>query len=395
MKLAKGLILGLLITGGSFLILFHIPDVAHTQGPTAYGEPLSDVTREERDLFFDGKENFEEVEEILDGLGPGFNGRSCAECHSTPATGGASAMTVLRFGRIDKDQFDPLEALGGSLLQLFAIRTECQARVPPEANVIARRITTPLFGVGLVEGIPDDDILAYAEQQTPEMQGRAHLVEDMATKTVRVGRFGWKAQQATLMAFSADAYLNEMGITSSLLPADRAPNGDTALLAECDRVPDPEDRRDPATGLFSIEKFTNFMRYLAPPSRGPVSKESLDGEVLFQALDCAVCHKPSYTTAPHKSDALDQKAVNAYSDFLLHDVGTGDNIQQGQALMTEFRTPPLWGLRARGPYLHDGSAATLEQAILRHAGQAQSSATRFNLLSTSQRLALMAFLNSL
>ncbi|MBI1749001.1 MAG: hypothetical protein HYR55_20820, partial [Acidobacteria bacterium] len=228
----KLLFLAILLISGSLLFLPHLPKPAYSQVSPSYGEPLQGLTDEELRLFRIGQEDFEEIREINDGLGPGFNARSCAECHSTPATGGASAMSVVRFGSLTGEVFDGLESLGGSLLQLFAIRTRCQARIPPQANVIARRLTLPIFGDGLIESIPDDDILATAKSQTEDMRGRAHLINDLATKTRRVGRFGWKAVHATLLSFSADAYLNEMGITSRFLPDDRPPNGDMVLLAE-------------------------------------------------------------------------------------------------------------------------------------------------------------------
>jgi len=396
MKVAKITILACLLVAAAALALVRLP-VAHSQEAAQLGDPLPDLTPEELRLFRDGLDEFERDKDIEDGLGPGFNGRSCAECHSVPATGGASAVTVVRFGRLEEDQFDGLEGLGGTGLQMFAIKTRCQQRIPAAANVIARRLTLPIFGDGLIEAIPDGDIIANAEKQPKKPRGRVHWVTDLAAdkgQERRVGRFGWKAQQATLLAFSADAYLNEMGITSRFLREDRMPFG-ASQSEECDRVPDPEDVFDQRAQLFSVDKFAHFMRFLAPPPRLPKNHEMDAGEHLFLSIGCAVCHTPSFMTGPSASPALDRKTVAAFSDFLLHDVGTGDGIRQGDAAANEVRTPPLWGLRARTPYLHDGSAATPEQAILRHGGQAKDAHAAYQQLSPSERRSLLAFLNSL
>ena len=206
MKPAKLFLLFVLVAGVSLIWVASGLTPAISQRGAQFGDPLPGLTAEQLELFKDGLEDFKEVEEVEKGLGPGFNARSCGECHSTPAPGGASAMTVVRFGRVENGQYDPLTEKGGSLLQLFAIAPECQERVPAEANVVASRVTTPLFGAGLVENIPDEAIIANAEGQSAALRGRVHMVMDAATKQMRVGRFGWKAQQATLLSFSADAF---------------------------------------------------------------------------------------------------------------------------------------------------------------------------------------------
>src|SRR5262249_17610398 len=210
-------------------------------GPPQFGEPLRGLTTNQLAAFAAGLEDFQQEDTIASGLGPIFNGVSCVACHSLPAVGGSSPTNEFRFGRLINGQFDPLTELGGSLLQQFAIDPAFQEVIPPQANVVAKRQTTPLFGLGLIEAIPDQTILRNAGSRKPDgVSGRASMVLDVASGEQRVGRFGWKAQQATLLAFSGDAYLNEVGITSRLFPHENAPNGNTNLLALADTVDDPE-----------------------------------------------------------------------------------------------------------------------------------------------------------
>jgi CxxC motif-containing protein (DUF1111 family) len=255
----------------------------------------------------------------------------------------------------------------------------------------------PLFGAGLVEAIPDDVLLALedpADRDGDGVLGRAALIKDVVTGAQRVGRFGWKAQHATVLAFVADAYRNEMGITNDLFPQENSA-GDESLLNECDGVRDPEDVPDRITGLRGIDQFENFVRFLAPPPRGPATPQTQRGERVFTACGCGSCHIPQLETGPNSNPLFDHKPVRLYSDLLLHDVGTGDGIEQAAATGAEIRTPALWGLRFRRPLLHDGSAATPETAIRRHAGEAAGPAGRFALLADQERADLLAFLGSL
>jgi len=282
-------------------------------------------------------------------------------------------------------------------LQQFAIDPAFQEKIPAQANVVAERQTTPLFGLGLIEAIPDQTILRNAGSRKPDgVSGRASIVLDVATGQQRVGRFGWKAQQATLLAFAGDAYLNEVGITSRLFPHENAPNGDTNLLALADTVEDPEDEIDPATGKADIDTFADFMRFLAPPPPLPLTSSANSRQTIFNQLGCAVCHVPQMQTGTNSIAALDRKTVRLYSDLLLHDMGSvGDGIAQGTARPREMRTPPLWGARASAPYLHDGRAATLSQAIAAHDGEGKAARDRYYRLGFTQRRQLMDFLNSL
>src|SRR5437016_5487155 len=234
--------------------------VPSDSGPAQFGDPLPGLTADQLAAFGAGLEHFQEEDTPESGLGPIFNNVSCVACHSVPAVGGSSAILETRFGRVVNGHFDPLTQLGGSLLQQSAIDPACQEVVPSEANVIAQRQTTPLFGLGLIESIPDGEILLNAAYRKPDgITGRPSIVQDVASGQPRVGRFGWKAQQATLLAFAGDAYLNEVGITSRLFPQENAPNGNAALLAACDTVADIEDQIDPQSGKADIDRLADYM----------------------------------------------------------------------------------------------------------------------------------------
>ena len=369
--------------------------------PAPFGGPLPGITAQEFERFRVGLEDFLEVEESEEGLGPVFNGRSCAECHSIPAVGGGGTITEIRAGRRGPDgTFDPLP--GGSVFQLFSIPPHtCQERIPPEANVVAPRKSIPLFGAGLVEAIPDEALAALADPDDRDadgISGRVHWVMDRASGTTRAGRFGWKAQQATLLSFGAEAYLEEMGITNELFPSENAPNGDEERLLRClpvRAVRRIEDVADRFTGLRGIDNFEAFLRFLGPPPRGEITDLARRGERLFAEIQCAACHVPVLQTGPSSNPVFDRRLVPLYSDLLLHDIGTGDGIVQGDARSEEIRTPALWGLRVRRGLLHDGSAATLTEAILRHAQEAAEARRLFQTLPAGEVEALLAFLDSL
>jgi CxxC motif-containing protein (DUF1111 family) len=375
--------------------------LAQAQGvvPTMpqFGDPLPGLSESERAAFDAGAEEFRNIETPESGLGPIFNNVSCAACHTQPAIGGSSAVFVTRFGRMVNGMFDPMEDKGGSLLQQFSIDQAVRETIPPEANVVARRMTTPLFGAGLVEAIPDEAILQNARRRKPDgITGRASMVTDAASGMTRVGRFGWKAQQATLLSFAGDAYLNEMGITSRFFPKENAPNGNQALLALFDRFADPEDQVDPATNKGDIDLAADFMRLLAPPPAVALSTSASAGQVLFAQSGCAECHQPTMQSGRSAIAALDRKPVALYSDLLLHDMGSlGDGIGQGSAGPREMRTAPLWGLRARRPYLHDGRADSIASAILAHDGEGAVARDRYSRLTPEQRRQIADFLASL
>lgn len=358
--------------------------------PTAGSDPAQLVD------FNAGLAEFTEVEDIDEGLGPVFNGKCCAECHAVPSTGGsqpnAGGARETRIGRVFNGTFDPLDGSvsidrGGALLQQRAIELPgCKLKaedVPPEATIVSIRLTTPLFGAGLMEAIPDSTILGNRSNG-----GRANFVFNPDTGATELGRFGWKAQVATLHQFAGDAYLNEMGITNPSFRQENRPQGEL-IPPGCDTVADPDNDGSGVTA------FTNFMRFLAPAPRGPVTAQVQRGEQVFSQIGCASCHVPTMMTGPNSVEALSNKPVNLFSDLLLHDIGTGDGIEQGQATRKDFRTAPLWGLSRRNRFLHDGRSNNVEDAILRHGEEAQNAHNGFVGLLQSDHDALLAFLDSL
>ncbi len=364
---------------------------------TRLGDPLPGLTAVELAAFRAGREEFINVETPESGLGPIFNGAACVQCHNGPAVGGSSPVKVVRFGRVVNGVFDPLEDLGGSLLQRFAIDPALQEVIPAEANVVAERLSTPLFGAGLIEAIPDAAIRGGASQRKPDgVQGRAALIVDPATGAQRVGRFGWKAQHASVLGFAADAYLNDMGITNRVFPYENAPNAINALLEAHGVPPAIEDQVDPATGRSDIDVAADFIRLLAPPARLAGTASSRNGEGLFAQIGCAVCHTPVMQTGASPIAALSNRSIELYSDLLLHDMGSlGDGVAQGAAGTREMKTAPLWGLRARSPFLHDGRALTLDAAIRAHDGEAARAKSRYVALPDPLQRQLRDFLGTL
>jgi CxxC motif-containing protein (DUF1111 family) len=374
------------------------------------GAPLRGLTAAQQTRFDAGRADFTHVFQPAQGLGPIFNQSSCASCHNDPV-GGSGGQGVMRFGFTDgKGAFDPLTALGGSLLQAQAIHIACQETVPGAANTTATRVTTSALGIGLIEAIPDAAIAAHATTPpSPSVSGRVHWVQPFEAPTgpQRAGRFGWKAQVATVLTFSADAALNELGFTNRFLAVENAPNGNTALLAQWDTVADPEDHPD-GNGRDFVDRVTDFQRFLAAPPQTP--KNGMTGEAIFAAVGCAHCHVPAFTTAndPALEPALRNQPIRPYSDFLLHDMGiAADFIEQGQAGGQELRTPPLWGVRDRDPLWHDGRivGGTLQTRVLGPGGvidlhasfasEALPSATAFQALPQADQLKVVAFLDSL
>lgn len=372
--------------------------VVTAQTPAIPGDVLPGTTPREFEEFRIGLEDFREIEEASEGLGPLFNGTGCASCHNVPVIGGGSPMTEMRAGA--RDANGEFRIVGGTTLyQLFSIPDHrCQSQVPIDATVVARRMSIPLFGAGLIEAIPDETLLALEDpfdRDRDGISGRAAVITDVATGQRRVGRFGWKAQVATLLTFSGDAYTNEMGITNDLFPHEPYGGISDARMRECDRVADPEDLRDPRTGKRAIDNFEAFMKFLAPLSRGPITDEARTGEQVFNAVGCSSCHIPSLTTGASASPALNRKTVPLFSDLLLHDIGTGDGIAQEAAQPGEIRTPALWGLRFRRPLMHDGSAMTPVDAVRQHAGEATAVMERLRRASDDMRRAMFVFLDSL
>jgi CxxC motif-containing protein (DUF1111 family) len=387
-----------------FAVLMTAASAPGQERPLRFGDPLPGILPAEFERFRIGLDDFLEVETAEEGLGPSFNGASCAVCHNVPAIGGVSLVSEVRAAyRDEQGRIRPPQAPDGTpldtLFHLFSNPTHgCQPVMPTEVNIIARRIPIPIFGAGLVEAIADETLLALEDpddRNADGISGRAARVIELATGRPRIGRFGWKAQHATLRTFSADAYRNEMGITNELFPSELSPGVSADQMRRCDPTPDPEDVADPRTRLAAIDNFEAFMQFLAPPPRGPVDERARAGEQVFAAMGCTLCHVPALETELSPHPLFRRKIVPLFSDLLLHDVGTGDFIPQASALPNEIRTPSLWGLRARRPLLHDGSASTLEEAIGRHRGEAELVRRRYDQLNAIDRANLIAFLGSL
>ena len=367
------------------------------KSPPDFGEPLRGLTATELERFEDGKGDFLEVETVEEGLGPVFNDVSCATCHSVPAIGGGSERLETRFGALlSTGRFDPLSQFGGSLIQEQGIgpNAECEylaELIPAEATIIARRRSTPLFGLGLIDNVPDRvyKLIEWEESRDPGLAGVASMVANISTGRRAVGKFGWKAQVPSVHQFAGDAYLNEMGITSPEFPDENCPHGDCASLS-CNPLPDVNDSGEGVTA------FEDFMTFLAPPPRGEITANARAGEYVFGNLGCASCHRADLRTGPSSVVALDRVSFHPYSDFLLHDMGSlGDGITQNKATGRLMRTAPLWGVRKITTLLHDGRAKTLEQAILAHDGQGRRARNNYLHAQSWQKAQLIAFLNSL
>src|SRR5258707_140210 len=348
--------------------------------------------------FDSDKAIFEERDDIAKGLGPVYNAQSCAECHQNPVTGAISQITELRAGHFDGTNF--IDQPGGSLNNDRAINAQIQERIPGGNEVRTFRTSLNTLGDGFVEAIDSNMLVAISNGQPAGMRGQFIQVPvNEANNAVRGARFGWKNQHASLKSFSADAYLNEMGITSPLQPRDNTSNGTVVD----DGVPDPENLED-------VDLFAEFMRATGVPPRDLVLAATADaqaGSALFNQVGCAICHLRNITTAPAGtvinqgaltvSAALGNKLIHPFGDFLLHDVGTGDGIVQngGQSTRNKVRTAPLWGVRSRNRPMHDGATVNRNEAILRHAGEATSVINNYRNLGTGQKNQLILFLNSL
>jgi CxxC motif-containing protein (DUF1111 family) len=386
---------------------------------------------------------FDEIEKVSDGLGPLYNAQSCRECHQNPTSGGTSQVSELRVGHQGPDHrfqnpdipiADGTEIISGrTLVNDRAIcpnaafpNTDIQEHVPETENIRTTRVSLGLLGDGFVEALADQTLVDLARKQCKDKHRKicgqvlyVPIVE--APGETGVGRFGWKDQHASLLSFSGDAYLNEMGITTRLFPDE--------VTKLCNTAPEPNDSPDP-DGLDDLDHFARFIRASKAPARdshladAPKAKK---GSELFEKVGCATCHVRALTTAPVGTktnggtftipDALGGKTFYPFSDFLLHDVATGDGIavpmiehygrnmyqikwknfspENYQAAQNKIRTSPLWGVRFRNRLMHDGESTTLRDAILRHGGEAVEVTHHFQRLSHNDQEAILEFLSSL
>ena len=369
------------------------------EAPTGFDDQTNGFVNQTQ--FDSDRTIFEERETIDDGLGPVYNAQACAECHQNPVTGAISQVTELRAGHFDGLLF--INHPGGSLINDRAIDPSIQERVLGGNEVRTFRTSLNTLGDGFVECIDSNTLFAISSRQPLGMRGQFIQVPVLeAGNLVRGGRFGWKNQHASLLSFAADAYLNEMGITSPLQPNENTSNG--RPVDAFDKVLDPDnDGQD-------VEAFARFMRSTKAPPRDEALAATPDaqrGDQLFTLIGCDVCHVRTIVTAPAGTvinqgaftvpAALGGKAIHPFGDFLLHNVGTGDGIVQngGQSTRNKVRTAPLWGMRTRDRLMHDGESLSRNEAILRHAGEAVLVIFNYRNLSAVDKNALITFLNSL
>jgi CxxC motif-containing protein (DUF1111 family) len=359
---------------------------------------------------------FSEVEAFEDGIGPVFNNVSCISCHESPRGtaendtnlklfgGTGSQITELRAGHFNGLTFT--DHPGGSLINDRANDRSIQEHILSGNEVQTLRLTLNVAGDGFVEAIDSNTLLAISNAQPAAQRGTLIQVAVLeAAGQIRAGRFGWKDQNSSLLSFAADAYLNEMGVTNRLLNTENTSNGNNVQGGTFDGKGDPAATGEDDAG--DIDEFTTFMRCLKAPPRGPITAQVSAGQTVFNAIGCATCHVSSITTAPAGtlinggaltvSTALGDKIIHPFSDFLLHNVGTGDGIVQngGQGTRNQVRTAPLWGIGARTRFMHDGASVTASGAIARHGGQAAGAAANFANLSATNQANLLAFVFSL
>jgi CxxC motif-containing protein (DUF1111 family) len=368
------------------------------------------------DTFAIDQQVFELNHSVQTGLGPVYNATACVSCHENPNSGSASQITELRVGHNDANgNFvnptilinDGMNTITGrSIVNDRAICPQAQEHIPDTENIRALRAVLNTLGDGFVEAIDDNTLIDIAARQPEQSDGMIHgeVVQAPifeAPGQTRVGRFGWKDQHSSLLSFIADAYVNEMGVTNRLRLKD--------TTTVCKTTTDPEDTPD-ALGLADIDHFAQFIRGTMVPPRDQAltaSAAAHQGQDLFTRVGCGTCHVQSITTAPAGTvidggmftvpEALGDKIIHPFSDFLLHDVGTGDGIVQvgPQDTANKLRTVPLWGLRTKARFMHDLQSLSLEDAIQRHRGEASDAERRFDELSPQERAALLTFLKSL
>jgi CxxC motif-containing protein (DUF1111 family) len=407
-----------------------------TEAPSGYDNQPNGLT--DTATFTMDRGKFVETEAIGDGLGPIYNAQSCRECHQNPVTGSTSQVKELRAGHQDNSgnfvaatatlADGTITIANRSLINQRAIcpavdtisingqqqafnfpQTQGQERISTAETILAFRMSLNTLGDGFIEAIPDQTLINLASSQCSRSGGAVcgevvHVPVLEANGALAVGRFGWKNQHASLLSFSSDAYLNEMGISN------RLPPNNVDVTRVCDVVPDPNDNTPDAEGFNDIDHFARFMRATKVPPRDVAlanSSDGIAGENLFHSIGCATCHVSSITTAPAGTtvaagaftvpDSLGNKIIHPYSDFLLHDVGTGDGIVQNgpQDTAQKLRTPPLWGVRTRTELLHDGRSKTFYDTIQRHREEAAGAVSNFNRLSPAQQNQLITFLRSL
>jgi CxxC motif-containing protein (DUF1111 family) len=369
-----------------------------------FDAPLPGLSTAELAAFVRGDGEFGRRFAPATGLGPIFNNVSCASCHSGDGRGRLD-NALQRIGSADEDM---LRSLGGPQIQDKAV-PRADPESLPAGVAVSLRLPPPVFGVGLIEAIPEAAILANADPDDrdgdgisgrPNWVGAAAYVpqdEPGGGAELRIGRFGRKAQVSSLVEQVVEAYHQDIGITSDFQPLENLNPLSSVPLEAIDQVPDPE------IPTATVQAVVHYIRALAPPAPGAETERVVEGRRHFTEIGCAKCHVPSLRTGTSRLAALSGQNVELYSDLLLHDMGESlaDGRPDGLASGREWRTTPLWGLRLMRRFLngaaflmHDGRAGTVEEAILLHGGEAEGTRDAFTALTAEQRRALLEFVES-
>jgi CxxC motif-containing protein (DUF1111 family) len=401
----------------------HAPATAQsgTEAPTGFDNLTNGFSLQTKHTK--NREEFEHEETVAEGLGPVYTARSCAACHGQPVTGGGSQVLHVQAGHLDSsgNYLGATAELGdGSAFSLVpisgfilarAICSDAQMRLPETGGsepIRSSHIALSALGAGFVEAVPDNTIIAIAAGQPGQTGGT--IAGEVVFAPVfdnglsfGVGRFGWKCGISSLLTFSATAYLADLGITNRIFQ--------TEVVSQCDTVPDPEDSPNKPVGQQGIDALAGFLRGTKAPARDAALAATADaqaGSQKFNQIGCVICHVSTIQTAPAGTvinggaftvpAALGDKIIHPYSDFLLHDVGTGDGtvvLGQPQSTANKLRTSPLWGVRLRNRLMHDGESRTFTEAISRHAGEATDVKNSFISLGETEKAQLITFLKSL
>lgn len=420
----------------------HAGDESAAAASYAIGSALPGLSPDLAQLFLNGQAVFTKNFTAAEGLGPTYNEVSCVTCHGAGATGGgdpigpgATTFNVTHFARDTQGWFDPLRDLGGLVIQKKSIRNTSTPNctmlgevVPAAANIVSTRNTPPVFGFGLLDAIPDAEILRRQTMNVDGVNGFANwgmelqavdaeLVPGIPLPVygpMRVGRFGWKSQTATLFQFSAEPFNIELGVTSPFFPQEFTSQGTrfaSQLPPTCNVADHAVNDHDNSLSVALYQ----FQALLAAPPTLPKNDDAKEGEKTFNQIGCENCHAAELRTGDTynlllkdgtsvRVRQLENRVVNAYSDLLVHDMGAGlaDDPSgatmgrvMGRADGRHWRTTPLWGLRFKQAYLHDGRTNDVATAILAHGGEATNSRNRFAALSASAQQQLVAFLRTL
>jgi CxxC motif-containing protein (DUF1111 family) len=436
------------------------PGVRATSSTDTFGNPIPGLTADQTTMFFNGQATFKELETVSSGLGPRFNLDSCVGCHAFPTHGGSAPAVnpqvalATAFGannvvptflsangpiREARFKFTSNGTRDGGVHSLFVVSgrvdstgsaAACTAvqenfNAQYAAGNVSLRIPTPTYGLGLMENIPDTTLtanLAANASQKRQLGISGHLNTD--PNDGRISRYGWKAQNVSLLLFSGEAYNVEEGITNELFQTERDLNPTCQFATTPNDVTGAEDPLTAANINSDITNFALYMRMLAPPTPSPTlpggATSITNGQQTFTAIGCAYCHTPALKTDNTAIAALANQTAALYSDLALHHMGPSlaDNVLQGSAAGDEFRTAPLWGLGERIFFLHDGRTNNLVTAIEDHASGGNSGNGRgeeanwgsnsqfgpseankvianYNALTSSQQQDLLNFLRSL